>query len=96
MILYLLKCNVFEDFEVSMNIMYLTAKDVASERKKIKIVIFENLIKKNIFKLFNLEIIIISIEIVWQQKIKITINKFNKFAKKAIEENNVNFEKRFL
>ena len=47
-----------------MNIMYLIAKDVATEEKKIKIVIFENLINENILKLSDLEMIIISIKII--------------------------------
>ena len=63
MILCLLKCNVFENFKMSMNIMYLIAKDVAIEEKKIKIVIFENSMNENIFKLFNFEIIIILMKI---------------------------------
>ena len=47
-----------------MNIMYLIAKNVAIEEKKIKIVIFENLMNENILKLFNSEMIIISMKIV--------------------------------
>ena len=76
--------------------MYLIAKDVAIEKKKIKIVIFKNSMNKNIFKLFDFEIIIILMKIVWQQKIKATINKFNKLSNEASEENDVNFEKCFL
>ena len=44
--------------------MYLITKDVAIEKKKIKIVIFENSMNKNIFKLFDSEIIIISMKII--------------------------------
>ena len=36
MMLRSLKCNVFEDFEISMNIIYLIAKDVAIKKKKLK------------------------------------------------------------
>ena len=58
------KCNASEDFKANMNIMYLTAKDVAIEEKKIKVVIFEDLMNENIFKLFDSEIIIISMKII--------------------------------
>ena len=44
--------------------MYLTAKDVAIEKKKIEIIIFENLMNENIFKLFDSEMIIISMKII--------------------------------
>ena len=64
MILYLSKCNIFEDFEASINIMYLTAKNVAIEKKKIEIIIFEDLMNENILKLFDFEIIIILIKII--------------------------------
>ena len=64
MILCSSKCNAFENFETSMNIMYLTAKDVTIEKKKIKIVIFEDSINENIFKLLDFEMIIILIKIV--------------------------------
>ena len=64
MILCSSKCNVFENFEMSMNIMYLTAKNVAIEEKKIKIVIFENSMNEDILKLFDFEMIIISMKIV--------------------------------
>ena len=57
------KCNVFENFEMNMNIMYLTAKDVAIEEKKIEIVIFENSMNEDIFKLSDSEMIIISMKI---------------------------------
>ena len=63
MILCLFKCNVSEDFEANMNIMYRTAKDIAIE-KKAEIVIFENSINKDILKLFDSKMIIISIRIV--------------------------------
>ena len=43
--------------------MYLTAKDVAIEKKKIEIVIFENSINENILKLPDSEMIIISMKI---------------------------------
>ena len=57
------KYNVFENFEASMNIMYLTAKDVAIEKKKIEIVIFEDSMNEDILKLFDFEMIIISMKI---------------------------------
>ena len=63
MILCLLKCNVFVNFEMNMNIMYLTAKNVAIEKKKIKIVIFENTMNENVFKLFDFKMIIILMKI---------------------------------
>ena len=62
--LCLSKCNVFEDFEMNINIMYLIAKNVAIEEKKIKIVIFENSMNESILKLFDFEIIMISMKIV--------------------------------
>ena len=62
--LCLSKCNAFENFKTNMNIMYLIAKNVAIEKKKIKIVIFENSMNEDIFKLFNFEIIIILMKIV--------------------------------
>ena len=58
------KCNVFENFEASMNIMYLIAKGVAIEEKKIKIDIFEDLMNENILKLLDSEMIIISMKII--------------------------------
>ena len=61
--LCLSKCNAFENFEASMNIMYLIAKDVAIEEKKIKIIIFENLMNENILKLSDSEMIIILMKI---------------------------------
>ena len=64
MILCSLKCNVFENFKMNMNIMYLTAKNVAIEEKKIKIDIFENSMNENIFKLFDSEMIIILMKII--------------------------------
>ena len=64
MILCSLKYNIFKDFKASMNIIYLTAKDVAIEEKKIEIVIFKNLMNENILKLFDSEIIIILMKIV--------------------------------
>ena len=44
--------------------MYLTAKSVAIEEKKIEIDIFKNSMNENIFKLFDSEIIIISMKII--------------------------------
>ena len=44
--------------------MYLTAKDVAIEEKKIKVDIFENSMNENIFKLFDSEMIIILMKII--------------------------------
>ena len=64
MILCLSKYNAFENFKININIMYLTAKDVAIEEKKIKIVIFENSMNKSIFKLLDSEMIIILIKII--------------------------------
>ena len=46
------------------NIMYLIAKSVAIEEKKIEVVIFENSMNENIFKLFDFEMIIILMKIV--------------------------------
>ena len=51
---------------------------------------------ENIFKLLDFKIIIISMKITWQQKIKATANKFNQLSNEISEENNVNFEKCFL
>ena len=76
--------------------MYLIAKSVAIEEKKIEIIIFKDSMNENIFKLFDFEIIIILIKIVWQQKVKVITNKFNKFSNKASEEDDVNCEKCFL
>ena len=58
--LYLSKCNVSENFEINMNIMYRIAKDIAIE-EKIEIINFKNSINENILKLFDSEIIIILI-----------------------------------
>ena len=58
------KCNIFENFEANMNIIYLTAKDVAIEKKKIEIVIFKDLMNESIFKLSDSEMIIISMKII--------------------------------
>ena len=44
--------------------MYLTAKDVAIDEKKIKIVIFKDSMNENIFKLSDFEMIIISMKII--------------------------------
>ena len=63
MILCLSKCNVFENFEINMNMIYLTAKDVAIEEKKIKIIIFENSMNEDILKLFDFEVIIMLMKI---------------------------------
>ena len=76
--------------------MYLTAENVAIEEKKIEIVIFKDLMNEDIFKLFDFEVIIISMKIVQQQKVKAIINKFNKLSNEASEKNDVNFEKCFL
>ena len=64
MILCSSKCNASEDFEMNMNIMYLTAKNVAIEEKKIEINIFKNLMNENILKLPDFEMIIILMKIV--------------------------------
>ena len=63
MILCSLKCNVFEDFEANINIMNQITKNIAIE-KKIKVVIFKNLMNESIFKLSDLKIIIILIKII--------------------------------
>ena len=47
---------------------------------------------ESILKLSDSEMIIISMKIVWQQKIRAIANKFNKLSNEASEENNVNFE----
>ena len=47
-----------------MNIMYLTAKSVAIEEKKVEVDIFEDLMNESIFKLSDSEMIIISMKIV--------------------------------
>ena len=62
-ILCSLKYNVFENFETNMNIMYLTAKNVAI-KKKFEIVIFKNLINESILKLFDFQMIIILMKII--------------------------------
>ena len=62
--LCLSKCNIFENFKASMNIMYLIAKSVAIKEKKIEIVIFEDLMNESIFKLPDSEIIIILMKII--------------------------------
>ena len=64
MILCSLKCNAFEDFKTNMNIMYLIAKNVAIEKKKIEIDIFKDSMNEDIFKLFDFEMIIILMKIV--------------------------------
>ena len=56
------KCNVSEDFEIHINIMYRTAKNIAIE-KKIEIIIFENSMNEDIFKLSDSEMIIVLIKI---------------------------------
>ena len=95
MMLCLSKYSVFEDFKANMNIMYRTAKNIAIE-KKIEVVIFENSINENIFKLSDSEMIIISIKIIWQQDVKATTNKLNKLSNEAIEKDEMKFEKCFL
>ena len=64
MILCSSKYNAFENLEASMNIMYLIAKSVAIEEKKIEIDIFKNSMNEDIFKLSDSEMIIISMKIV--------------------------------
>ena len=59
-----LKCNISENFEMNINIMYLTAKSVAIEKKKIEIIIFENSMNEDIFKLFDFKMIIILMKII--------------------------------
>ena len=75
--------------------MYWTAKNITIE-KKIEVVIFKNSMNEDIFKLSDSEMIIISIKIAWQQDVKVTINKFNKLSNKAIEEDEMKLEERFL
>ena len=62
--LCLSKYNAFENFKMNMNIIYLIAKDIAIEEKKIEIVIFEDLMNENIFKLFDSKMIIILMKII--------------------------------
>ena len=64
MILYSLKYNVSKNFEININIMYLTAKNVAIEEKKIEIDIFKNSMNEDILKLFDSEMIIILMKII--------------------------------
>ena len=64
MILCSSKYNAFENFKTSMSIIYLTAKNVAIEKKKIEIVIFEDLMNESIFKLLDFKMIIILMKIV--------------------------------
>ena len=90
------KCNVFEDFEASMNIIYLIAKNVAIEKKKIEVVIFKDSMNEDILKLPDSEMIIILMKIVWQQKMKTTTNKLNKLSNEASEKDDVNSENCFL
>ena len=70
--------------------------NVVIEKKKIKIIIFKNSINENILKLFDFEMIIILMKIIWQQKMKTIINKFNKFSNETNKENNIIFKKCFL
>ena len=76
--------------------MYLTAKDVAIKKKKIEIIIFKDSMNEDILKLPDSEMIIISMKITWQQKVKATTNKFNKLLNEASEKDDVNFEDCFL
>ena len=71
--------------------MYRTAKNIAIE-KEIEVIIFENSMNEDIFKLSDSEIIMISIKITWQQDVKATVNKFNKLSNEAIEENEMKFK----
>ena len=79
-----------------MSIMYLTAKNVAIEKKKIEVDIFEDSMDEDILKLPDFKMIIISMKIVWQQKVRATTNRFNKLFNEAREEDDVNFEECFL
>ena len=87
------KCNVSENFEADINIMYRTAKSITSEEKKIEIIIFDDLMNENILKLSDFEMIMILMKIVWQQKMKAIANKFNKLSNETIEEDEMRFEK---
>ena len=65
MILCSSKCNASENFETNINIIiYRIAKSITSEEKEIKVIIFDDLIKKDILKLFDSKMIIISIKII--------------------------------
>ena len=58
------KCNVSKNFETDISIIYRTAKNITSEKKEIEIIIFDNLMNENIFKLFDFEMIMILMKIV--------------------------------
>ena len=58
------KCNVSEDFETNMNIMYQTAKNITSEEKEIEIIIFDDSMNENILKLSDSEMIMILMKII--------------------------------
>ena len=79
-----------------MNIMYLIAKSVAIEEKKIEVDIFEDSMDENILKLSDSEVIIVSMKIAWQQKVKATANKLNRLSNEVSEKDDVNFEELFL
>ena len=64
MILCSSKCNASEDLKTNMNIMYLTAKNVAIEEKKIEVGIFEDSMNESILKLPDSEMIIILMKII--------------------------------
>ena len=64
MILCSSKCNVSKNFETDMNIMYRTTKNITSEEEKIEVVIFDDLMNEDIFKLSDSEMIMISMKIV--------------------------------
>ena len=76
--------------------MYLTAKDVVIGKKKIKVDIFENSMNESILKLSDSEMIIISMKIAWQQKMKATANRLNRLSNETSEKDDVNFEELFL
>ena len=62
--LCLSKCNASKNFEANINIMYRTAKNITSEKKEIEVVIFDDSMNENIFKLSDSEMIMISTKII--------------------------------
>ena len=58
------KCNALKDFKVNINIIYRTAKSITSKEKEIEVVIFDDSMNENIFKLSDSEMIMILMKIV--------------------------------
>ena len=92
MILYSSKCNASENFEADINIMYRTIKNITNEKEKIEVVIFDDSMNENILKLFDSEMIMILMKIVWQQEMRAIANKFNKLSNETIEEDEIKLE----